>query len=64
MKRITEIVRDTVSAHSMLHDDMPLVWGKFMESLECGYISKAEINDNIIVISNRISELNCTKVIS
>ena len=45
-----EIVRELVSAHSMTYPDVSSVWDKFLDSLECNYISKAEFDDNLVDI--------------
>lgn len=45
-----EIVRELVSAHSMDYKDINLVWDKFLETLECKYISKAVFDEGLVDI--------------
>lgn len=43
-----EIVRELVSAHSMIYGDVFLVWNKFLESSGCEYVSNEEFDENLV----------------
>lgn len=49
-----EIDRELVSAHSMLYNDVSLVWNKFVESLGCEYIPRAEFDESMVEIVAKI----------